>query len=331
MDYSSQLSQVKNLLPSAQSILIALPLNSNIDKLASGLALYLSLTQAGKSLSVFCPDTIKVGQSHLFAIDKVSQTIPTATGGDYSLTFKDVATNGVVSSLEKLDYSVLGNDLVLVFKSLPGQTFQPQNIIPGNSGGSFNLIFVIGASNLNELTQNVSGAHLVNIDNNQANTNFGQTNIVDPNAASISEMVVSIISSLVLPFDADMASNLIAGIFEATSNLTSDKGNAETFMAMANCLRVGGRKPQAPSGFSATGGPASGWDLSALMPPQPASQQVSGSVSQQQPTEAFVNPTIVGQPTPSPEERPSFEQVVSESEAEPDWLTPKIFKGSSIG
>ena len=33
---------------------------------------------------------------------------------------------------------------------------------------------------------------------------------------------------------------------------------------------------------------------------------------------------------PSPEERPAGERVISET-PEPDWLTPKIFKGSSLG
>jgi len=42
--------------------------------------------------------------------------------------------------------------------------------------------------------------------------------------------------------------------------------------------------------------------------------------------------SVPGQPIaqPSPEERPAEEGVISET-VEPEWLTPKIFKGTSLG
>ena len=58
--YDSQLTELKNLLPTAKNILIALPTNADIDKLASGLALFLILQQQGKEVTVACDDTITV-------------------------------------------------------------------------------------------------------------------------------------------------------------------------------------------------------------------------------------------------------------------------------
>lgn len=352
MVYDSQLSELKNLLPTAKNILIALPAGSDLDKLAAGLALYLSLKQQGKEVSVVCDNTIRVSDSHLFAIDKVQNTLPQGGGSDFILTLEGVAvpdstnpTGWKVPSLSTMDYVAQNNNLDLIFHILPGQTFQPTRIVPRTQGDNFNLIFVLGAAGLTHLgniynsnQQAFSGVHTVNIDNQAANTGFGQTNIIDPNASCVSEMLVNILPGLGLPMTQDEASNLLAGIFEATNNLTNEKSNADTFMAVAQLLRVGGKKPSVVNS-TVTSQPTQGFDLSALIPQQSQQSvdQFSPSQTQPAPQESFVNPTIVSeqpqqsQPRPSHEERPSGERVVSESEVEPDWLTPKIFKGGSAG
>jgi len=347
MNYEQQLTNLKGILPGARNILIALPTGADIDKLAAALSLYLSLTQNGKQVTVVCSDDILVAQSHLFAIDKVQKTIPASNGGDFVLTLEGVAANGVVPSLEKEDYYVEGNNLNLVFKVLPGKSFQPTNMTSRYSGGGFDVIFVIGAPQLANLgsiyqtnNQVFANGHLVNIDDNQTNTNYGVTNVVEPNVSSLSEMISFTLTTLGLPLVEDIATNLLIGIFDVTGNLTNPKVGADTYQAVSLALRAGGAKPesavvsqpephsQAAASFpSASTGPS--FDLSALMPqPEPAKVQ-----------ESFTMPPVVSnnqkeqapasQNQPSPEERPMQEGIVSE--AEPDWLTPKIFKGSSIG
>lgn len=298
-----QVSELKNVLPSATNILIGLPSGANIDKLASGLALYLSLTQAGKQVTIVSSDPMRVAESHLFAVDRITQNIPSTGEGNLTaikLEGVEISADGRVPALEKLDWHPEGNNILsLDFSVVAGQTFKPTRITPQYQGGSFNLVIVVGAQDLNSLGS-------IYAQNMQLFTSHPVVNIFDP-ATSTSEIMVSVITSLGLPFNTDEASNLLAGIFEATNNLTS--GNAETYMAVANCLRVGGRKPVANPGL----------DLSALIPPQ---QPVNNQ-------ETFVNPPIA--PQPSAEERPAGERVVSEGEAEPDWLTPKIYKGGSVG
>ena len=327
MAYEEQLTELKNLLPTVKNILIALPVNADIDKMAAGLALHLSLAKIGKEASIVSETTIRVAQSHLFAIDRIQNTLPqVGHGGDLTIKLEGVAAaDGTIPSLEKLDWYAENNNLNLVFHVVPGQTFQPTNIVPITSGSGFDLIFVIGAASLSDLgnlqIQNqaaFSGAHLVNMDNQQSNSSFGKINILDPNCSSASEIITNVINALGLPLNSDIASNLIAGVFMATNNLTNPQVNAETFMVVATLLRAGGKKPT-----NSTQAPNQGSDLSALMPKQPQ--------------EAFVNPQIVAVPprssvtiqSGSPEERPQGERVSSEGESEPDWLTPKIFKGTA--
>ena len=330
--YDSQLTELKNLLPTAKSILIVLPAGADIDKLAAALALFLTFEPSGKQVSIVCDDNILVGQAHLFGVDHIQKNLPSTEGGNLTLTLEGVAaSDGTVPALEKLDWYAEGSNLNLVFHVLPGQTFQPAKIVPRYQGSGFNLIFVVGAVNLNALgniyqqnQQAFSGTHIVNIDIQVANTSFGQTNVTDTNATCLSEIMTSLISDLGYSLDADCASNLLAGIFEVTANLTSPKVTADTYMAVANCLRVGGRKPSYAKALE--GKPAPAYDLSALIPKQePQIQPIQLPVDAGDHSMPFTPA-----PQPSPEERPAEEGVISET-VEPEWLTPKIFKGSSLG
>lgn len=345
--YDSQLTELKTLLPTAKNILIALPANANIDQLAAGLALFLTLEQApapsgagqaGKQVSVVCETDIKVSEAHLFGVDHVQKTLPPTNGGNLTLTLEGVAaSDGTVPALEKLDWSAQGGNLNLVFHVLSGQTFQPAKIVPHYQGSGFNLIFTVGANNLNSLgniynssPQAFSGTHAVNVDNQASNTSFAATNVLDTNASSVSEVMSSIITDLGFTLTQDCASNLLIGIFDATNNLTNEKTTAEAYLAVANCLRAGGRKPSSSVPSQTT----PSFDWSALMP----RDQVAATPVPQAPAPSGAGPIDVGDdhsqpvqiPQPSPEERPAGEGVVSET-VEPEWLTPKIFKGSSLG
>lgn len=350
MKYDSQLAELKNVLPSAKNILIAIPTGADVDKLAAGLALFLIFEAQGKQVSIVSDDAMLVSHTHLFGVDHVQKTLPSTDGGNLTLTLEGVASSdGTVPALEKLDWFAENNNLNLVFHVLPNQIFQPARIIPRYQGSGFSLIFTIGAANLNALgniyqanAQAFSGTHIVNIDIQQVNTSFGQTNVLDAQASSLSEVVASVIADLGFVLDSDVASNLLAGVFDATNNLLGPKVTADTYMAVAACLRVGGRKPGtgAQSQQSLVSAipqqPAYDWNAVAAAIGQPSASQpqsvseftvpqVVPSVSQSQ-TSANVGDNN----QPSPEERPVGEGVVSET-VEPEWLTPKIFKGTSLG
>lgn len=327
MKYDGQITELKNLLPSAKNILIAVPAGLDIDNLSAGLSLFLAFEAAGKEVSIVCDDNILVGQSHLFGVDHVQKTLPSTEGGNLTLTLEGVAaSDNTIPALEKLDWYAENSNLNLVFHVLPGQTFQPARIVPHYQGSGFNLIFVVGAANLNALgnaySQNqsaYSGTHIVNIDTQSANTSFGQTNVLDTAASSLSEMAVNLITDLGFNLDSDMASNLLTGIFDATNNLSDPKVTADTYMAVAQCLRVGGKKPgvqKQPEVAAIPQQPAYDWNA------------VSAAIGSSIPVSAI--PAALADSQPSPEERPLEEGVVSET-VEPEWLTPKIFKGSSIG
>ncbi len=379
MKYDTLITELKNLLPTTKSVLIALPTDPDLDKMAAALGLFLTLEASGKQVVVVCDTDVKVSSAHLFGVDHIQKNIPSTDGGNLTITLEGVAAaNNTIPALEKLDWFAENNNLNLVFTVLPGQTFQPSRIVPHFQGGGYNLIFTIGAANLNALgniyaqnSQIFSGSHIVNIDTQSANTNFGTTNVIDNIASSVSEVMVNLLGDMSMNIDADSASNFLTGTFAATENLTNQKATADTFMTVANCLKVGGKKPGVTN-VGVDQPSQNSYDWSALMPKDPSASQAQpvGQVVEQTYVQAppvpavqamntndypFIVPPIVNQSTqthvdlgdhtqpvttsakfnpayssPSPEERPSMEGVVSET-VEPDWLTPKIFKGTSIG
>src|SRR3989344_3293850 len=170
MKYDVQLAELKNVLPSAKNILIAIPTGADVDKLAAGLSLFLIFEAQGKEVSIVSDDAMLVSHTHLFGVDHVQKTLSSTDGGNLTLTLEGVASSdGTVPALEKLDWYAENNNLNLVFHVLSNQTFQPGRIVPRYQGSGFNLIFVVGAANLNALgniyqqgTQAFSGTHLVN-------------------------------------------------------------------------------------------------------------------------------------------------------------------------
>lgn len=331
--YDAQLTELKNLLPNVKNILIALPAQADIDELAGALALFLSLKAAVKEVLVVSDETIRVAQAHLFGIDHVQKNIPPTEGGNFIITLGGVAVSDTASpsgwkvpALQSLDWHGEAGNLNLVFHVVPGQTFAPTSVTPHAQGSGFNLIFVVGSPDLNSLggiyqqnQQAFSGVHIVNIDNQIGNTGFGSTNVLDQSASSVSEIMADLIPSLSLPFDGDTASNILAGIFDATSNLTTASVGADTFAIVANCLRVGGKKPGVQPAVQSTPQPTPGFDLSALMPAPPRGEPKT--------PESIVPPPVISQNLAP--ETPVGEAVTpgTEIEAEPDWLTPKVFKG----
>lgn len=328
MKYDSALNELKQLLPSTQSILIALPKNSDVDILAAGLALYLSLTQAGKDAKIVTEEVIKVSHTNLFGVDKIQGSLPASNSGDFVITLGGVATpDGKVPTAEKMDYYTTGSDLNLVVRVLPGQKFEPTSVTPHYEGGGFGLIFVLGAQNLDNLgaiyssnQQLFTNGQIINLDNKAANNQFGKTNILDTQASSLCEIVGQILPDLSLPLQGDIATNLLTGIFASTNNLQNGSVGADTYEVVAQAVRAGGQKPslvEAQPTNPVTAEP--GFDLSKIFQ-APVTPQPDIS-------EAFPVPPVVST-QPSPEETPMGEGVETAS-PEADWLTPKIFKGKS--
>ncbi len=344
--YDSLLTELKPKLASASNILIVLPPAVNTDKLAAGLSLYLALEQMGKQINIVSEGTVLVAHSNLYGIGKVKNELPKIGGGNLTITLEGVVSpDGSVPSLEKLDWYPEGPNLNLVFHVVPGQTFNPAKISPKTDGGLANLIFVIGASSLNDLgsmylnnNQVLSNAFIVNIDNGLSNTKFGQVNILD-STPSVSELVAWVMNDLGLALNSDIASNILTGVYFATNNMTVNV-TPETFMAVGLAMQAGGKissftQPQSVQPASVINA------TNSVLPAQPTTTIPSGlAPAASLANNPFIPPVAesftygggqTSTPVPSSVPASTPDSATPAQQPAPDWLTPKVYKGGSLG
>lgn len=79
----------------------------------------------------------------------------------------------------------------------------------------------------------------VNIDHHPTNTKFASINIVDPSAASTTEILAELLPALDVAIDADMATNLLIGMVTDTLGFRTRSVSPELLMRAADMLRLG--------------------------------------------------------------------------------------------
>lgn len=343
---SNQVNQTRMLLEGAKSILIAISANPTLDNVASGLALYLALSTAGKQVSLVCPTPMTVELNHLIGVDKIASSVNSGSGRNLVISFPYEE-----GSIEKVSYNIENDTFNLVIEPREGFSQITQEMMRYTySGGNTDIIVTLGIAKMFDLDHFYSANQnffnektIINIDINQQNTNFGKVNLVDSSVSCTSELMTTLISQLGLTYQEDIATNLLTGLTDGSSNFASAATTAMTFEAAAICLKNGARKPgstsprpsvspfPSPQYQSASNNPAQSppsappaFDKSARMPypKQPSSQ----------PSPVISGP-FKGRSQPPKSIPPQNTAPMKESthpETPPDWLKPKIYKGSTL-
>lgn len=81
--------------------------------------------------------------------------------------------------------------------------------------------------------------NVINIDHHLSNTNYGDINIVDSEAAATCEIVFKLIKKLGIELDKDIAMCLYTGISTDTGSFMYENANEETHLIAAELLKVG--------------------------------------------------------------------------------------------
>lgn len=291
------IQELKNQLSQANSILVLTPEKPSFDAVASALAMYLSLKNAGKNVSIASSSEPIVRDSHLVGLDKIQTEIGN-TNLAISFPYKE-------DSIEKVSYNVEGDHFKLLIQ--PKEGFEPikkENLSFNYTGASADLVIIIGASRIEDVGNIILNeknllekATIVNI--SDVPGNFGKINLVDPNS-SLSEIVTAITQEASLQLTKDAAQNLMQGIEDATQNLQSTKMTADTFEALALLCRVGARRSDR---------------IVTTIEEKESAKRITQSIQEQTKTkdqEAEVKP-----------------KSSTNGKPKPDWLKPKIYKGST--
>lgn len=291
-----------SLIESASSVLVLLPTKPTFDTVAAGLSLYFSIKDR-KEANISCPTPMMVGFNRIIGIDKITSEL-----GNKNLTIKFKGYDA--ANIEKVSYDIINGEFNLTVVPKAGFTSpQKEQMDISFSGVSSDLVILIGGSNDSDFpiltSDELSSAKIVHIGNRVLSSDREIMSLA-VSGATTSEIIAEMIKVNEMSLDPDIATNLVMGIEEGSSNFTSSDVTPDTFETFAFLLRSGGRR-QPKVKLSPMGFPPG------AIPTQPFGQKVS-KVSQAE----------------SPEPVEAIENKETMIENPPDeWLQPKVYKGSN--
>lgn len=323
MTYEEALTKAKEMVGTAKEVVIVTHGNPTMDSMGGSLALMLGLVSLGKKATVVCPDAMTVKLSSFVGIDRVVKDFG-KKNFVVSLDYED-------GSIEKVSYNIEGKKFNLVVEHRPGfELFSADKVQYSYQGVSADLILSVDTLSLADLgpmyqqQKDVFAAKsIINIDFHKDNANYGALNLVDPGASSTTELVAELLATLGVKLTADIATNLLNAIYDATDNFRNANVTSMAFEVASVCLKAGAKR----FGIHSTESPRVTEEPKIFVgnqPVTPSSSQPKSPTVQVNPTEATViEPAHVQEP------------VVPEDTKKPvtppsDWLKPKIFKSSSL-
>ncbi len=328
---TSATQKIAEILQKNQTISIVVGKNARFDDMAAALSLYLSLKTDGKQVAVASPVEPLVELSSLVGINKVKTSLG-SDKGDLTVSFPYEE-----GEIEKVSYTLENGLLNIIVKAgQNGLSFSEKDIQYKRSGGAISVLFVVGTPRLSDLDslfdpEALKNTTIVNIDNKSDNQGFGDITVSSLSYSSVSEAIASILVSLSLPIDQDIAQNLLSGMSFATGNFASQKTSATAFEMAAHMLRKGAVREQKPQRPKTTQDTFSQFGVSAPRP------QVKGFRPRnpfpfQRPQTQPQRPQFTPKATPPSfiEQKDMGKEEDLQDEAPADWLTPKVYKGSTL-
>lgn len=343
------LQQIKDTIASAQLVSIAVSQNPTIDQMAAALSLYLNFSSQGKKVTVVSPTEPIVELSSLVGIDKVKSSNE-GTGGDLVVSFPYRE-----GEIEKVSYTIENGQLNIVVKAgANGLTFSEQEVLFKRGADKPELLVTVGVQRLSDIAglfppDSLNDVTVINIDNSSQNEGFGGMVLVSPKFSSLSEQVADLMLNLGYEIDIDGSQNLLAGIMNATNNFQSPNTSYLAFEIASILMKRGAVRTTRPSQ------PASQSQQRQFQPRPQQRQQVQPQQNQPRQDdrqdrrdairEALRTQSQNRQDQPRREDRNNQQrqqvqsqqvqqqpqQAAPQSEQKPpsDWLTPKVYKGST--
>lgn len=241
----SDFTQARQTIDRSKQLLIVLPHLPSTDAVAAGLALYLVLEQTGKKVKIVCNDfslpphhaflpKSKLIESNLAALRKFVISV------DLSKT-----------KAEQLSYE-MNNERLDIFITPRGGMFADADVTTSAGEYGFDSIVVIDAPNLESLgplydanTEFFYRTPIINIDHNPSNEFYGQINVVDLTATSVSEIIFELIRDWDnKKLDEYIATSLLAGIISKTKSFKTATVTPKSLSIASHLVSSGARREE---------------------------------------------------------------------------------------
>jgi len=332
------IQRLREIFDRESSFAIVVGQDYTIDEMGASLSLYLTLSSLGKDVSVISTKQPIVEVSNLVGIDRVKPGYE-SKNGDLVVSFPYQG-----DEIGKVSYTLEAGFLNIIVKPKENAlSFGEKDVLFRRSGEAPRVLIAVGVKRLSELSsifniEALKDTTIVNIDKAGANEGFGDIVMIGQSASSVSEQVANVMLTLAYPIDQDAAQNLLSGIVYATQDFQSSMTSSLAFEMAGILLRSGAvregvapmprqiRRPMAPVAPVAPVAPTQPVNsfVDDVMP-NPSLQQV---VSQRQARSSASQRTTQA-PFDSTSAQNEFPSEQKKDDAPPDWLAPKIYKGST--
>ena len=202
-------NQIFELIKEAGEIAILPSRVSSIDSFSASVGLYYALKEEGKNVCIIYPGSIPEGFNIKGINMKSSSSQKTCCSVDYSDT-----------NASKVSYST-ENDILRFSISPVDKNFDLSRVKSEIKGFDFDLVITVGAQSkedlgrsLEDITGDLGGPDILNIDNSERNQRFGNINVVRPEFESVSLLVTNMIVKWGLNISSKTAEVLLKGISE---------------------------------------------------------------------------------------------------------------------
>jgi len=237
-----QISQIKDFLNSAQSVLILVGPNCETDVLAASSALFLSLEQAGKEVVYASPDLPVLSDDSLVGVDRMKKEISNKNLV-ISFDYHETAVEKVSSHIGEES-----NRFYLTIKPQKGQLPPDAKTVElGYAGAEADLIFLFGVYEFDQLDQLYLGneqlfsdATIIAIHNFEVA--IGDIKLDTSGNVNTSSAMAGLIRGLDLTASEDAATNLLFSIEETTDSFRSLSITPDLLETAAWLMRQGARR-----------------------------------------------------------------------------------------
>jgi len=243
----SDLQAATKAVENAERILIVPHANIDPDGLSSALACYSVFRALGKDCTVVCPDTLPEALGFLPNYEHLATNL----GAEQEFVITLDCSNGV--EVDKLRYTVEDHKVNIIVVPKKGRLSQ-KNVTILEAGMNYDLLVVLDSAELSLLgsvyTDNIdlfSGVPILNIDHHISNTRFGQLHLIDPTAASATEVLYAWFMAqpkwkdLLTP---DIATLLLTGLITDTRSFQNPNTTPRSLEIAANLLDIGARQQE---------------------------------------------------------------------------------------
>ncbi len=243
----TSLTAATQALEKHQRLLVIPHANVDPDGLSSALACYSVFRAIGKDVTVICPDTLPDSLNFLPGFAKLEREIKESQ--DFIITIN--MADGV--EVDKLRYTVEDHKVNIIVIPKSG-AIRSQQISLSEGEKNYDLIVAVDTADLalfgSVYTNHVdlfSSVPILNIDHHISNTQYGQVQLIDPTAASATEVLYNWFMqtpALREHITQDVATLLLTGLITDTRSFQNPNTTPKSLEVAAELLERGARQQE---------------------------------------------------------------------------------------